>query len=132
MTIPETLAEMRFLMHRKTTLQDQLERARSAATTSGGIGDRMLRGNAQEPKLERYGLYIAELSAQIDTIDRKLAIYAEDLQKIISSIPGLVDRAALYKRYIECKSVRRVAKELSYSREWMYTYLKNAEKKWLS
>lgn len=131
MTIPETLSEMRFLMHRKTTLQDQLERARSAATTSGGIGDGMPHGNAQEPKLERYGLYIAELSAQIDTIDRKLAIYADDLRPVINRVGDARDAEALRLRYINNLSASKVAEKMQYNRTAMLRIIRNAEAIWM-
>jgi hypothetical protein len=131
MTIPETLAEMRHLMRTKDTLQERLVRAESAATTSGGIGDGMPRAASTAPTVAQYGLYIADLRADIDRIDRKLAMYAEDLQPVIARVTDARDAEVLRRRYVEHQPARKIAQAMRYTRESILRIIRNAEALWM-
>lgn len=132
MTTKETLEEMQMLMRKKYSLQQDIERARSAATATGGIGDGMPRGTDNESKVERYGTYCADLQGQIDHIDRKLEIYSEDVRRVILAIPEGRHKRALELRFLERLPVSRVARKMHYEREAMYKLIATAKDKWIS
>ncbi len=131
MTVRQTLAEMRGLMKKRGELVMDLERARNAGEGTGGKLDGMPKAAMLESKVERYGTYCAELSQQIDTIDKKLALYRDDVRPSIEAVPMGSERESMWLRYIEFLPVRQVAKKMHYEREAMYTLLKNVEEKWI-
>lgn len=131
MTIERTLAEMRDLMRRRSDLVEKLERAECSATSTGGIGDGMPRPTDTAPKVERYGIYIAELRDRIERIDKQLDLYAQDLSPAIARITDPRDAQALRLRYIEHKPASKIAHEMSYNRTAMLRIIRNAETLWL-
>ena len=132
MKTAETLSEMRYLMGKRIDLQGKLERAQSAATSTGGIGDGMPRPSNVDPKVERYGIYIAELTTKINNIDQILRLYADDIAPALSRVSDPRDAQVLKMRYIERKPAREIAQDMSYTRESMLRILRNAEALWLS
>lgn len=128
MTIPETLAEMRFLMRQRADLASKLQRAESSATSTGGMGDGMPRSNNSEPKVERYGIYIAELKSQIDNIDQHLSLYSRTVRSAISKVTEPVSAEILRLRYVDLMPVRAIAIRMHYSREYTFDKLRTAEK----
>jgi len=132
LTARETLAEMRHLMRERTELLEKLARAESAATTSGGLGDGMPRPTSVDPKVERYGLYIAELRGKLDNNARKLKMYSIDVCPMLARITDPRDAEALRLRYVEHMPASGVAKRMNYNRTAMLRIIKNAEAIWMS
>ena len=66
---------------------------------------------------------IVERLAEMDVeIERLIGEYAETKHRMIGEIQSLPRKnhvEVLYKRYVECKSLDRIAREMEYSYEWV-------------
>jgi hypothetical protein len=127
MTIAETLAEMRELMRKRSNLQDRITRAESAATSASVSLDGMPKSPSGESRLERCALYLADLRAEMEQIDRKLAIYTEDIRRALPRVRDTRDSEILRMRYVEHLPVRQIAERMNYERKWLYGLLRKAE-----
>lgn len=128
MTISDTLSEIRHLLRERSMLEDRIARAESAATSATATLTGMPKSDSGESRIERCALYLAELRAQVEQIDRKLALFGEDVEKALPRVQDARDAEILRMRYVEHLSVREIARKLNYERKWLYDLLRKAEK----
>ncbi len=128
MTNAELLKEMDALLHTRADLLRHIERAESAATAAGGMGDGMPRGTPKEPKLQRVCVELADLRAELANVEQELAIYRRKVAPEIGRIPAGSQRLMLRLRYLEWRTMAEVARRSGYAREYVYRAMRAAER----
>jgi hypothetical protein len=72
---------------------------------------------------------LADLSKEIENIDTKLRLYADDISPKVDALEDPVERRALKLRYFELNSMANCAVLIGYGRQHFYEVLSRAERK---
>lgn len=104
-------------------LELELYNLRAQAEYHGGSDGEKVQTSAAGDMLAVYVVRILELEQRYATEKEKLLAQRAEIVRDIQALPNATHSDLLYRRYVEHKSMRQIAREMQYSPEYIRNHL---------